>query len=115
VAGDLRGSHKGEQLARLYDTIDIAEDGLGLLRLAVLDGDSDTLPAKAADVCVCQLSVVAADHLLNVGHLVVAPAIGIRSELRRGEGSGQRVALGGSDGSKEEDRVGLVVLRQVSE
>lgn len=100
MAGDLRRSHEGEQLARLDNTVDIAEDGLWLLRLAVLDGDSDTLPAKAADVCVCQLSIVAADHLLNVGHLVVAPAIRVRSELRRGEDSGHGVSLGGS----EEDR-----------
>ena len=104
MAKDLRRTHKGKQLARLYDTVDIAEDGLGLLRLTVLDGDSDTFPTEAADVCVCQLGVVAADHFFDVRHLVVAPAIGIRSELRRGEGSGHGVSLEGSDGNSRRRR-----------
>lgn len=80
----LRRSHEGEQLATLDNAINIAQDGLGLLRLTVLDGDCDTLPAEAADVGVGQLGVVAANHLFNVRHLAVTPAIRVRSELRRG-------------------------------
>jgi hypothetical protein len=94
AGGDLRRSHEGEQLARLDDTVDIAENGLGLLGLAVLDSDSDTLPAEAANVGVGQLCVVAANHLLDVGHFAVTPAILVRSELRRGEDSGREVTLG---------------------
>lgn len=94
--GDLRRSHEREQLARLDDTVDITEDGLGLLGLAVLDSDGDTLPAEAANVGVGQLGVVAANHLFDVGHLVVTPAIWGRSELRRGERfSGREVSLEG--------------------
>jgi hypothetical protein len=93
AGGDLRRPHEGEQLARLDDTVDIAENGFGLLSLAVLDSDSDTLPAEAANVGVGQLRVVAANHLLDVGHFAVAPAILVRSELRRGEDSGREVTL----------------------
>jgi hypothetical protein len=85
VCRDLRRSHESEQLARLYDTINIAENGLGLLGLAVLDGDGDTLPPEAPDVGVGQLSVVATNHLLDVGHLAATPAVLVRNESRRGE------------------------------
>ena len=94
--GDLRRSHEREQLARLDDTVDITQDGLGLLGLAVLDSDGDTLPAEAANVGVGQLGVVAANHLFDVGHFVVTPAIWGRSELRRGGWfSGREVSLDG--------------------
>lgn len=75
----LRRSHEGQQLAGLDDTIDVGQNGLGLLRLAVLDGDGDALPAKAADVGVGELGVVAPDHLLDVRHLAVPSAIWSRS------------------------------------
>ena len=67
----VRRSHESQQLAGLDDTIDIAEDGLWLLRLSVLDRDRDALPPEAADVGVGELGVVTADHLLNVRHLGV--------------------------------------------
>jgi hypothetical protein len=94
AGGDLRRSHEGEQLARLYDTVNIAEDSLRLLCLAVLDSDSDTLPAKAANVGVGQLRVVAANHLLDVGHFAVTPAVLGRSVLRRGEDKRTRSLAG---------------------
>ena len=67
----VRRAHESQQLAGLDNAIDIAEDGLGLLRLPVLDRDCDALPAEAADVGVGELGVVTADHLLNVRHLGV--------------------------------------------
>jgi len=78
ASGDLRRSHEGEQLTRLDDAVNIAKNGLGLLGLAVFDSDSDTLPSKAADVGVGQLGVVAANHLFDVRHFVVTPAIRVR-------------------------------------
>lgn len=76
---DLRRSHESEQLTSLDDAIDVGEDGLGLLRLTVLDCDCDALPAKAPDVGVGELGVVAPDHLLDVRHLAVSSAIRSRS------------------------------------
>jgi hypothetical protein len=74
----VRRPHESQQLASLDDAIDIAEDGLWLLRLAIFDGDGDALPAKAADVGVGELGVVTADHLLNVRHLGVGAARSFR-------------------------------------
>lgn len=80
ICCDSRRSHESEQLAGFDDTVDIAEKSLRLLRLAVPDGDGDTLPSEAPDVGVGQLSVVATNHLLDVGHLAVTPAVLVRPE-----------------------------------
>ena len=82
----LRRAHERKQLACLDNAINIAKDSLRLLRLTVFDRDSDALPAEAADVGVGQLSVVAADHLLNVGHLAVTPPVRVCRKRSRGEG-----------------------------
>lgn len=87
--GDIRRTHEGEEFAGLDDAIDVIEDGLGASGLAILDGDGDALPAKAADVGVGELGVVTADHLLDVRHLAVAAAIKRAGLIvRHFEGSG---------------------------
>lgn len=72
---DIRRSHESQKLTSLDDAINIAKEGLWLLRLSVLDGDCDALPAEAANIGVGELGVVTANHLFNVGHFAVSPAI----------------------------------------
>jgi len=71
----LRRSHERKQFARLDNAIDVREDVLGLLCMPVLDRDCDAFPTEAPDVGVCELCVIASDHLLDVGHFVVAFAL----------------------------------------
>ena len=89
-----RRTHEGKELAGLDDAIDIGEDSLGLLSLAVLDGDGDTFPAKTPDVGVGQLGVVATNHLLDVRHLVVASAITRRKFGQFGQVGKLRIRVG---------------------
>jgi len=70
---DSRRSHEGQQFTRLDDAVDIAEDSLWLLRVAILNCDSDTLPAEAPDIFVRQLSVVTtACCVFNIKHPGIA-------------------------------------------
>jgi hypothetical protein len=94
VGGELWRPHEGEQLARLDDTFNIAENGLGLLGLAVLYGDGGALPAEVADFGVGQLCVIVTDHLFDIGHFAVTPAVLGRSVWRRGEGRRTRSLAG---------------------
>lgn len=94
---DIRRAHEGEEFAGLDDAIDVIQDGLGAARLAILDGDSDALPAKAANVGVGELGVVTADHLLDVRHFAVAAAIKrARLIVRHFEGGGGQWLAGGT-------------------
>lgn len=72
---NLRRAHKREQLAGLDDTIHVRQQCLGLLRLAVLDSDRDTLPGETPKVSIGELGIVAPNHLLNIRHLAVVLAV----------------------------------------
>ena len=58
-----------------------------MLGLSILDCDCDASPTKAADVVVCELGVVAPNHLLDVRHLGVGFAIRDRGCVSQDEGS----------------------------